>query len=699
MKYERWLIPETDSSAVDALMDAGYPYLVSTVLSSRGIKTPEEAAEYLDREDSLSISPFLMKDMDKAVERIGAAIAQGEKIAVFGDYDVDGITSTCLLTDYLRGRGATVFTHIPRRVEEGYGLGCEAIRSLAEQGVTLLITVDCGITGVEETDFAKTMGVDVVITDHHECKETLPAAVAVVDPHRPDCPYPFKHLAGVGVALKLVLALGGQGREDALFARYCTLAAIGTVADVMRMEGENRVIVHAGLERIDHSDFIGLHALLKETGLSGKPLSSVQIGFVLSPRINAAGRMGQADLAARALLTNDPAEAEELAKALCDLNRERQSVEQGIFQKALEQIEALPTEARNALVLASDEWHQGVVGIVASRLSEKFSCPSFMIHLSDELGKGSCRSYGGFNLFAALEACSDLLVGFGGHELAAGFTIKKENIPAFRKKMNQYVRSHCGNAAPVSSLEVDAALVRPSLVTLAEVEELSRLEPYGAGNNRPVFCLKGAILESAQSVGQNKHLKLRLQKSHSSFDGIFFSVTSEDCGIPEGSRVDAAFYLQVNEFRGNRSLQMQLVDIRPAIEPSAREAEQLALCRSFLDGGKISPRDASRLLPSREQFVRLWRTLERRATGGVLSGAELPLLRELSGEMPGAESFLRTVLGLSVFAERGLLALSHERGTTTVTLSSEGKKIELEDSPLLRSLHNILNGTNRGDTV
>ena len=699
MKYERWLIPETDSSAVDALMDAGYPYLVSTVLSSRGVKTPEEAAEFLDREDSLSISPFLMKDMDKAVERISAAIANGEKIAVFGDYDVDGITSTCLLADYLRGRGAEVFTHIPRRVEEGYGLGCEAIRSLAEQGVTLLITVDCGITGVEETAFAKTLGVDVVVTDHHECKETLPDAVAVVDPHRPDCPYPFKHLAGVGVALKLVLALGGHGREDALFARYCTLAAIGTVADVMRMEGENRVIVHAGLERIDHSDFIGLHALLKETGLSGKPISSVQIGFVLSPRINAAGRMGQADLAAKALLTNDPAEAEELARALCDLNRERQSVEQGIFQKALEQIDTLPSEARNALVLASDEWHQGVVGIVASRLSEKFSCPSFMIHLSDELGKGSCRSYGGFNLFAALEACSDLLVGFGGHELAAGFTIRKENIPAFRKKMNAYVRAHCGADAPVSSLEVDAALLRPSLVTLAEVEELSRLEPYGAGNNRPIFCLKGAILESAQSVGQNKHLKLKLQKSHNSFDGIFFSVTNEDCGIPEGSRVDAAFYLQVNEFRGNRSLQMQLVDIRPAIEPSAREAESIELCRAFLDGEKISPRDASRLLPSREQFVHLWRALERASAEKSLAGYELPLLRSLSAQMPGAESFLRTLLCLRVFSERGLLSFVRSDGSTSISLSAEGKKIELDASPILRSLHDILNGTNRGDTV
>ena len=321
MKYERWLIPETDDAAVEALMDAGYPYLVSTVLASRGVVTPEQAAAHLDRERSLVYSPFLMRDMDKAVARIDRALTGGETIAVFGDYDVDGITSTCLLTDYLRSRGAAVLMHIPRRIEEGYGLGCDAIRALAEQGVTLIVTVDCGITGVEETTFAATLGVDLVITDHHECKDELPAACAVVDPHRPDCGFPFKHLAGVGVALELVLALGGAERENALFSRYCTLAAIGTIADVMRMEGENRTIVQCGLEGIDRSDFTGLHALLREAGLTGRPVSSVQIGFVLAPRINAAGRMGRAELAAELLLTQDPAKAERLARELCDLNR------------------------------------------------------------------------------------------------------------------------------------------------------------------------------------------------------------------------------------------------------------------------------------------------------------------------------------------------------------------------------------------
>ena len=694
MKYEQWNIPALPEEQIEALMDAGYSYLVSSVLVSRGVSSAEQAALALERERKLTHSPFLMRDMDRAVARVQDALARGEKIAVFGDYDVDGITATCLLTDYLRSRGAKVVMHIPGRFDEGYGLSNEAIRALAGEGVRLIVTVDCGITGVEETDYAASLGVDVVVTDHHECKDRLPAAAAVVDPHRPDCGYPFKHLAGVGVALKLVLALGGNDREDALFARYCTLAAIGTIADVMRMEDENRAIVSMGLETIDRSDFVGLHALLREVGLAGKPLSSIQVGFVLAPRINAAGRMGRAALAAELLLTDDEREAEEKARELCDLNRERQAVEQEIYAKAVEQLEQLPPDEKYALVLSSEDWHQGVVGIVASRLSEKYSCPSFMIHLQGGVGKGSCRSYGGFNLFSALEACSDLLLGFGGHEFAAGFTIEEGNIPAFRRKMNKYVREHTGRVMPVSSLTVDAELTRPALVTLDEVERLAELEPYGAGNDRPVFCLCGALLESAQGVGQNRHLKVRLQKGHVLLEGIFFSVTPDEIGLSVGSRVDAAFYLQVNEFRGSRGVQLQLLDLRPARNPSAREAELLALCETLRSGGVLTARDAARLLPARDQFVRVWRFLEREAAGG-LSGPELPLLRRLAAEMTGAEGFLRAAVCLAVFAERGLLSMEREGDVLTLRLTAEGKKVELDDSPLVARLHRTLQGTER----
>ena len=684
MKFSKWHIAPAEEADIRRLGEAGYPQLVSQVLAARGISTAEEAAAFLERGRDLTCSPFLMKDMDRAVECISRAISQGRRMAVFGDYDVDGITATVILVDYLKSRGVDVLHYIPRRIEDGYGLGQDAIRSLHEQGVELLITVDCGITGVEEVDFAASLGMDVVITDHHECKDTLPRAVAVVDPHRPDCTYPFPYLAGCGVALKLVLALGGESREEALFSRYCTLAAIGTIADVMPMSGENRIIVSRGLECITQSDFIGLHALLQEAGLMDKAITSVQVGFVLAPRINAAGRMGAADKAADLLLCQDPAEAARLARELCALNRERQAVEQTIYAQAVEQIDHLPLQERSALVLASDTWHQGVVGIVASRLSEKYACPSFMIHLSGTVGKGSCRSWGGFNLFAALERCSDLLLDFGGHELAAGFTIDVANIPAFRQRMNQLVREYQGGGAPEVCLEIDAALTCPSRV-------------YGAGNARPLFCLMGATLERLQSVGQNRHLKLRLSKGSSQFDGIFFSVSPDTCPVAAGSRVDAAFYLQINEFRGNRTVQLQMVDIRPSLTVSTREDECLHLLERCLRGDRLLPKEAVHLLPSRSQCVQLWRALEHTVPPEGLTACYLPLLRELSARLEGADPFLRTAFCLEVFRERQLLTLRQEGDTISITLTGQGKHVRLEESGYLQGLHEVMQPKRGGD--
>ena len=695
MRYDRWTGGNYDTEAAERLRAAGYPALLSAVLAARGAAAPEETLTILEREHRLSYSPLLMRDMDKAVDRINLALSRGEKMAVFGDYDVDGITATVLLVDYLRRRGEDCSFYIPRRIEDGYGLGCDALRTLRDQGITLVITVDCGITGVEEARYAREIGLDLVITDHHECKEKLPEAAAVVDPRRPDCPYPFKHLAGVGVALKLVLALGWQ-KEDAIFARYCTLAAIGTIADVMRMSDENRTIVCRGLESISSTDFLGLRALLKETGLLDKEITSIQIGFVLAPRINAAGRMGEAELAANLLLTDDSAKAEEMARELCDLNRERQSVEQEIFAQAVEQIENLPAGDRSALVLSSEVWHQGVVGIVASRLSEKYSCPSFMIHLQNGMGKGSCRSYGGFNLFAALESCSDLLVDFGGHALAAGFNIREEDIPAFRQRMNRCVREYCNGQAPVSSLEVDVILRHPEAVNLEEVEELGRLEPYGSGNNRPVFALMGAKVESLQSVGQNRHMKLRLSKGNCHFDAIFFSTTVEECGVAPGSRVDAAFYLQINEFRGNSSVQLQMIDLRPSVEPSGREKECLELVERLIRGGKVTERDATRLLPSREQFIALWRCLERLGRSGPFCCHRLPMLRRLAASLDGGDSFLHAAFGVEVFAERGLISLT-SRDDRLVLCLQPGRRADLEESVYMARLYRILGKEEKGD--
>ena len=686
MKFQRWNIRETDESAVRALMDAGYPYLISTVLAPRGVCTAQQADSVLRQDEALSLDPMDMMDMDKAVARLRRALEAGEKIAVFGDYDVDGITATCLVTDALRRAGGNCVYYIPHRIDDGYGLNSEALRKLKEDGVSLVVTVDCGITGVEEAAFAREIGLDLVITDHHECKDVLPGAEAVVNPHRSDCAYPFKNLAGVGVALKLVMALAGRERYEAMFTRYCTLAAIGTVADVMSMTGENRTIVHRGLEELPKADCVGLHALLREAGLEGKAVSSTNIGFVLAPRINAAGRMGQANMAAELFLTGDSARAALLARELCELNRERQRVEQTIFAEAEERIARLPEEERSALVLESDTWHQGVVGIVASRLSEKYACPSFMIHLNGGVGKGSCRSWGGFNLFAALESCADLLLGFGGHELAAGFTIEEKNIPAFRKRMNQIAREYRGGAEPISSLDVDVVLNHPSCVTLAEVEALDLLEPYGAGNNRPVFCLQGATLERMQNVGQNRHLKLRLSKGSVQLEGIFFSACAEACGVTLGSRVDAAFYLQVNEFRGNRSVQMQMVDIRPSLCCSGREEESLQLLGRCLVGEPLQPKEIMRLQPTREQCVRAWRALQYLVPPEGLTADYLPLVRQVAGAMTGAEGFLRAAFSIEIFRERELLRCERQGDQISLQRSDQGKKVSLEESIYLRRL-------------
>ena len=681
MKYEHWQIPAAPEDAIKTLMDAGYPYLVSSVLAARGVQTSEQAAEALEREASLTCSPFLMKDMDKAVSRITKALGSGEKIAVFGDYDVDGITSTCLLTDYLRSRGADVTMHIPRRIEEGYGLGCDAIRALSESGVTLIVTVDCGITGVDETAYAATLGVDLVITDHHECKEQLPAAAAVVDPHRPDCPYPFKHLAGVGVALKLVLALG-EGREAPLFARYCTLAAIGTIADVMRMEGENRTIVQCGLEGIDRSDFIGLHALLREAGLTSRPISSIQIGFVLAPRINAAGRMGRAELAAELLLTDDPARAEKLARELCELNRERQSVEQDIFRRAIEQMESLPESERSALVLSSEDWHQGVVGIVASRLAEEYSCPTFLICLDGDKGKASSRSYGGFNLFRSLEQLSGLLESYGGHELAAGFTIRRESIAPFREKMMALCASFRESDACSTALAIDCE-IPPELLTIENIQALGDLEPCGAGCPRPVLCMRGLHVTELAEVGGGKHLRLRLSKGTHTWGAIFFSTNAQRAAVAQGDVVDIAFTPQINEYRSVRSVQLNLVDIRP--DKAFREAQghDRAVYKKHLAGGALSCDEAGCLLPTRQDFAAVWRYLAAFSQDGVLSEELGCLSRKISRCAKLPLSAGKTRICLDVLAEQGLLQLEQRPKSLCIRLCANGRKVDLEKSPIL----------------
>ena len=404
LKYGLWNVQTPDVGAVNALVTGGYAPLTAMVLAARGLASPAQAQRYLACKEPLP-SPFEMTDMDLAVGRVRLALSRGEKIAVFGDYDVDGITATCLLTHFLRAQGADCVSYIPGRLEEGYGLNPIAIRQLAAENVNLIITVDCGITAVEEALLCKQMGIDLIITDHHECKDIFPEAVAVVNPHRPNDGYPHMNLSGVGVAFKLAAAISGD--QEATLAEYADMVCLGTVADVMPLLGENRVFVARGLELLKHTHRPGVAALMEECGCTPDNITASSIGFMLAPRINAAGRIGKIELAINLFLTEDEEEAKTLARGLCELNRQRQAVESEIFQQAVDQLPVgkLP----DAVVLADERWHQGVVGIVASRIAEEYCCPTFLICLDGDHGKASSRSYGGFNLFGALTTLSPLL--------------------------------------------------------------------------------------------------------------------------------------------------------------------------------------------------------------------------------------------------------------------------------------------------
>ena len=681
MRYKQWKIAHPSPEGRAQLERAGIPSLLACVLSARGVTEPEQAWKLLTPGEEPLLDPMLLKDMDRAALRVGRALKTGELMAVYGDYDVDGITSTCLLTDCLTRLGGRVRSYIPDRLEEGYGLNEEAVLHLARQGVTLIITVDCGITAAREVEFARELGIDVVITDHHECKQAIPEAAAVVDPHRPDCPYPFKGLAGVGVALKLAMAAAGPDRAGLVFREYADLAAVGTVADVMPMTGENRTIVQTGLAALAHPRRVGLAQLMEEAGLGDKPVTSVSIGYTLAPRINAAGRMGQADLAAELLLTRDPGRAAALAQELCALNRERQTIECEIFQECVQRLERRPQSG--IILLADEHWHQGVVGIVASRLTEKYSCPALMVCLDQGIGKGSCRSWGGVNLFHLLTQCQDLLEGFGGHAMAAGFTVREENIPALERRLRQLVLEERAGEELPSLLEIDAAVL-PQELTVEAVEALDARDPGGAGNPRPGLVLTGAHVISAAQVGRGRHLKLRLEGRGVPLDAIFFSVDGSELGLTPGCRVDVAFYPQINDFRGGRSVQLQVVDLRPAMTLAQLEQTTLENSRR---GEPLSPQEAQSLLPTRAEFVCLWRYLERQCAGQTFLEDTLARIAQKSARSGGqSERPNHTLVCLEVMEERGLISLERQSGRVQITLHRLEHKVDLNASAILRRL-------------
>ena len=674
VKYGVWNVTKPEMGAVNALVGGGYSPLSAMILAARGMKSPDSAKNYLDCDCTLP-DPFLMTDMDLAAGRVGLAMSRGEKIAVYGDYDVDGITATCLLSDFLRRNGADVVSYIPGRMEEGYGLNTMAIHQLHGEGVKLIVTVDCGITAVAEAQLCKELGIDLVITDHHECKERLPDAIAVVDPHRPDGGYPHKMLSGVGVAFKLAAALCGNQYE--VLEDYADMVCLGTVADVMPMQGENRVFVSQGLKSLKNTRRPGIAALMKESACAPENLNATSIGFMLAPRINAAGRMGKIELATELFLTKDPERATYLAKALCDLNRQRQAVESEIYEEA---IGMLPLERTpEAIVLAGETWHQGVVGIVASRIAEEYNCPAFLICMDGDHGKASSRSYGGFNLFSSLSTLSPLLESYGGHELAAGFTISRSKIDEFREKICQIATEFYENTESRTTLDVDCA-VTPEVLTVPGIDSLSVLEPCGNGCPKPVLMMEQLVIERISMVGNGRHMRLRLRHGRHGINAIYFSANPEMASVQPGDLVDVAFVPQVNEYRGERSVQLNVLDIRPSC--AAPCTLDTGLYRA-LRSGTITPEAAATLLPDRQKLGMVWRYL---AAAGDLSETPMCLCRKIVRWSGVPLSLGELLTCLDIFADVELLQLQRQRKLMTIRLSAPSGKADLNQSRTMQLL-------------
>ena len=676
MKYGIWNVAQPEPGAVNALVSGGYAPLAAMVLASRGMTDVAKANQYLDCHSPL-LDPFLMTDMDKAAGRVGLAMAKNEKIAVFGDYDVDGITSTCLLTDFLRRHGADVVSYIPGRLEEGYGLNPIAIHQLHSEGVKLIITVDCGITAVAEAQLCRELGIDLVITDHHECKEILPYAAAVVDPHRPDGGYPHKNLSGVGVAFKLAAALSGSQEE--VLEEYADMVCLGTVADVMPLQGENRVFVARGLQSLAHTKRPGIAALMAESGCAPETISASSIGFMLAPRINAAGRMGKIELALELFLTDDPARASHVARQLCELNRQRQAVESEIYQQA---VSMLPLgQPPEAIVLADESWHQGVVGIVASRIAEEYACPAFLICLDGEHGKASSRSHGGFNLFASLTALAPLLESYGGHELAAGFTITRGNIPEFRRQVCLLASEYYRGDTPRTSLDIDCA-VPPELLTIHGIESLSVLEPCGNCCPKPVLMVKNMTIDRITMVGGGRHMRLRLRCGRHSLNAIYFSANPEAVSVQPGDVVDVAFTPQINEFRNERTVQMNVLDIRPSC---SAECSWDASGYHALLNNRLTAETAAALIPERAMLAMVWRYL---AASPIPTIQESPmcLCRKIVRWTGKPMSLGQLMVCLDIFRDVRLLEIQKMHKYMTIRLTPGSGKADLNESQTLQRL-------------
>ena len=678
MILRKWEVRPLDKERAAAFAQTyGVPFFLAMLMNIRGLDDAAHLREFLGEGEPLS-DPFLLKDMDKAAARITRAVDNMEKIAVYGDYDADGVTSTAMLYSYLETRGADVIFYIPQREGEGYGMNMGAVECLKEQGVSLIVTVDNGISSVQEVARANELGIDVVVTDHHRPQEILPDAVAVVDAYRPDDTSPYKHFSGVGIAFKLLMALeDGAGDVEDLLEAYSDLAAIGTIGDIVPLTGENRTLIRAGLERLSQSDRPGVQALLENAGIAGKALTSTNVAFTLVPRINATGRMGAPERAVRLLISGYEEEAEVLSEEICADNEERRRVEAEIAEAAFADIEAKGYMKDRVVVVDGENWHHGVIGIVASRVTERCGKPCMIISRGETEAKGSGRSIEGFSLFEAICACGDLLIKFGGHPMAAGITLKPENIEAFRKRINQYAAEHFPQM-PTQTVTLDCKL-NPAALSVSMAQSLTQLEPFGNGNPQPVFGLFNMELSNVTPVGGGGHLRLTLEKNGAVITAMRFNTKPEELPYHIGDKIDLAVQLEAREFRGQPSLTVIVRDMKFAAFNTEKNIASLASFEKWQRGEVLSAEDKNRLYPDRACLAAIYRALR------TVNGKETDQVRFVSqfGKDMTLGLFKTALL---VFEERGLVHSEIADDTFTATLIETSGKTDITRSPVLLAL-------------
>lgn len=663
MGFKKWIIKTPDKELAKELAEeCDIDPFVAMIAAGRGYSDPYELEELLSHELQLN-DPHELADIEIAAERIEKAVSSGEKIAVFGDYDCDGVTASALLYDYLSGRGADVMCYIPERLSEGYGMNMAAVEKLAENGVKLIVTVDNGISCAEEIEFAASLGTDTVVTDHHIPPEKLPAAVAVVDPHRIDCPSNFKEICGAEVAFKLVCVMEDKAPEQ-LLARYADLLCIAVIGDVMPLVGENRSVVRAGLLQIKNSPRTGISALLQAAGTERNRISASSVAFGLSPRLNAAGRMGSAFRAFRLLTSENMLEALQIAAELDEENALRQKTEQKITAEACADIEKNGYRYNRVIVVSGEGWHSGVVGIAAARITEKYGRPTVVLTVDGDSAHGSGRSIPGFSLYNAVSACSDILERFGGHEAAAGLGLKTENIPDLRRKLNEYAAAQ-PQVAP--ELQIDLRL-NPAAMTVDMAEAISGLEPFGNGNPEPLFAIIGARLDKITPIGGGKHLRLLFTRGKTVFQALLFGVTPQQfCFLP-GDMLDLAVRLESNEYKGVQSLSVLIRALRISGTDDNELFSSLFAYNDYLSGNEY---EAQLLRPTREQVGEIYRMIRK-------SPISAERIKYLGISSPG---YAKTQISLTVLAELGLIKLENGRYSGAATA-----KTNLEQSATYRKL-------------